>query len=182
MQLATLCKILANNYIAASSSIEICDTGRVGKIINGKEVSFLSSKVPCYKEDDIKKAIELTIEAVYSSKFEHLLNNYIADSIGTGPHTDAWKGVTAHNVVSVMKAKLQNTYLETYGGPLALYKYRVYGNLAYDGILNGPIRINRIPLRERSVPSISATIAHEISHRAGLTHPSSRKKLSIAKK
>lgn len=91
-------------------------------------------------------------------------------------------GTPAHEIVSSMRKVVNGTFVETYGGPIGWVKFRFWGNIAYDGVASGPILLNRIPLKHRGYPDIANTLAHEISHRAGLSHPSSNKDLSIAEK
>ncbi len=166
--------------MAFSSCVKICDVGPIKSTAEG--ITFGKSQFPCYKQNDFTKAVELTIQAIYSKEFETQLEDHIRNKIGTGAHVDAWKNVTTHDVVTSMRSEINGKYVDTYGGIAGWWKYLRYGNLAYDGTLTGPIRINRAPLKGRSATSLSGTIAHEVAHRIGLTHPHSDINLSIAKK
>lgn len=81
-----------------------------------------------------------------------------------------------------MRVQINGTYAETYGGIKGLWLFVFYHNIAYDGTESGPILLNRIPLKKRTSESIANTIAHEVSHRIGLTHPHSDSNLNIAYK
>lgn len=166
--------------ITVSSCTSICEVSKITHKVDGKEITFAESRMPCKKVDDFKLAVNLTIESVYSEKFETLLTNYIKDSLGTGEHTKAWEGVIAKDVVQKMRENINGTSADTYGGVKGLWLHLIYGNIAYDGTENGPILFNRVPLKNRNSPSISNTIAHEISHRIGLKHPHSDSNLKIA--
>ncbi len=93
------------------------------------------------------------------------------DSIGTVEHSKAWENLNASDIVKKMREQLNGTYAETYGGIKGLWLFVFSHNIAFDGTENGPILLNRIPLKIRTPASIANTIAHEVSHRIGLTHP-----------
>ena len=148
--------------------------------IDNYKIEFKESKIPCKKQEDFEKAVRLTISAIYSNGFEQALDNHIQNKIGSGKHVDAWKNLTASKIVADMRSEINGTYAETYGGIIGLWKYMFYGNIAFDGAKNGPIRLNRIPLKNRTSAQISNTIAHEVAHRIGLEHPHSKEDLKIA--
>lgn len=168
-----------------SSCATICKVSPTKTNIDGKEITFAESKMPCYKVADFDSAVALTIKAIYSDEFEKQLDSYIKDSVGTtGEHVEAWKNLKASEIVKKMKEQINGTYADTYGGIVGLWKFIFYGNLAYDGTETGPILFNRIPLKKRTPSSMVNTIAHEVSHRVGLTHPHSsvRGKFKVALK
>lgn len=166
--------------ITISSCTSLCEVSKITYQLDGTEITFAESRMPCKKVDDFKLAVNLTIKSVYSEKFETLLTNYIKDSLGTGEHTKAWEGVIAKDIVQKMRENINGTSADTYGGVKGLWLHLIYDNIAYDGTENGPILFNRVPLKNRNPPSISNTIAHEISHRIGLKHPHSDSNLKIA--
>lgn len=165
-----------------SSCAKICTVPPINANVNGITVSFASSKIPCTKVTEYEKAVKLSIDAIYSQTFETELENYIKDSIGSGPHQKAWKGLIAGEVVKKMRIQINGEFIETYGGPIGWFRYTFFHNIAYDGTIDGPIWLNRIPLKNRNAASIANTIAHETAHRIGLVHPNSKADLKIAYK
>lgn len=165
-----------------SSCATICKVSPVTTNVNGNNVTFAESKMPCKKVDDFKDAVNKTVKAIYSDQFETWLANYIKDSIGTGEHSAAWENLKAPEIVTKMRQQINGTYADTYGGIKGLWLFIFYHNIAYDGTESGPILFNRIPLKKRTASSMANTIAHEVSHRVGLTHPHSNINLKIAYK
>ena len=165
-----------------SSCAKICIVPPISATVNRATVSFASSKIPCKKVKEYEEAVKLAINAIYSDAFEKELENYIRDSIGSGSHTEAWKNLDAKDIVQKMRKQINGEYIETYGGIGGWLSYTFSHNIAYDGTANGPIKLNRIPLKYRNAASIANTIAHETAHRIGLIHPSSDVDLKIAYK
>ncbi len=174
--------LIGGIVILSTSCAKICIVQPVTMIVDGRSISFASSKIPCKKVNDYEEAVKLSINAIYSGAFETELENYIRDSIGNGPHAEAWKNIVAKDVVKKMRTQINGEFIETYGGPIGWFRYTFYHNIAYDGTADGPILLNRIPLKHRNGPSIANTIAHETAHRIGLTHPLSDVNLKIAYK
>lgn len=167
--------------LSLSSCTALCKIPSIKTVVDSKTISFAESEIPCKKEEDFRKAVELTIRSIYSAEFERQLTNYVRDSLGTGPHVQSWLDVEAKTIVMKMRDQLEGTSAETYGGLKGLWLNLFFGNVAYDGIENGPILLNRIPLKHRSPSDIANTIAHEVAHRIGLAHPHSDKDFEIAK-
>lgn len=165
-----------------SSCATICKVDSFSTIVKEKEITINDSEIPCWKVDDFKKASELTIKAIFSQELEERLSEHIKDSIGVGKHAIAWENLTSSKIVEDMRNQINGTYVTTYGGIKGFFLNKFAGNIAYDGTENGPIRFNRIPLKKRTVPEISNTIGHEVAHRIGLHHPSSKKDLKTARK
>jgi len=162
---ASICKIDSFEIKTDSSIIKIAD-----------------SEFTCNKKEDFIKSAKLTTKAIYSEQFLTELKSYMKDSISEGPHKEAWKNLNANDIVMSMRKQINGTHVETYGGIKGWWLSVFYNNIAFDGTENGPIRYNRIPLRKRTIPQISNTLAHEIAHRVGLKHPNSDNDLKIAKK
>jgi hypothetical protein len=157
-----------------SSCATICTVSPTKTTIDGKEITFAESQMPCDKVADFDSAVALTIKAIYSDDFERQLESYIKDSVGTtGEHVAAWNNLKASEIVQKMRVQINGTYADTYGGIKGLWLFVIYHNLAKDGTENGPILFNRIPLNKRTPLSMVNTIAHEVSHRVDLTHPHS---------
>lgn len=173
---------LCGTALLYCSCSKICIIPPIATMVNGEVISFGSSKIPCKKVLEYKEAVKLSINAIYSREFETDLESYIKDSIGNGPHEKAWKGLVAKDIVDKMRKQINGEYVETYGGAIGWFRYTFYHNIAYDGTANGPILLNRIPLKYRTAASIANTIAHETAHRIGLIHPNSNINLKIAYK
>ena len=178
----TLLMISITSSLILSSCATICIIEPITTKVDNKDIVFATSKIPCYKKDDFNKSVMLAVKAIFSKEFETQLSDHIKNGIGIGEHAKAWENLNATEIVQNMRNQLNGTFVETYGGIKGLWLNKIYGNLAYDGTLNGPILINRIPLKNRSIESISNTIAHEIAHRVGLKHPHSDTDLKIAYK
>jgi hypothetical protein len=170
--------------ILLNSCAKICTIQKTSIDVFDKQISFGPSTFPCKKLDKYESAVKKAITSIYSDEFEIKLTEYIKDSIGSGEHVPAWEGLVASEIVAKMRSQINGEFLETYGGIRGWWVNKFSGNLAYDGTMNGPIRINRIPLKYewRDASSIANTIAHETAHRIGLTHPHSNSNLKIAYK
>jgi hypothetical protein len=170
--------------ILLNSCAKICSIQKTNINVSDKQISFGPSTFPCKKVDIYESAVKKAITSIYSDEFETKLTEYMKDSIGSGEHTAAWEGLIASEIVAKMRNQINGEFLETYGGIHGWWVNTFSGNLAYDGTMNGPIRINRIPLKHkwRDASSIANTIAHETAHRIGLTHPHSNSNLKIARK
>jgi len=162
------------------SCASICTIPPIAENINNQTITFEESKMPCKKQEEFENAVRMTITAIFSNDFEQKLKEHMANNLGTGKHTDAWKNLTASKIVTDMRSQIDGTYADTYGGIKGWWLNLIYGNIAYDGTESGPIRLNRIPLRKRTSAQISNTIAHEVAHRIGLKHPHSDEDLDIA--
>lgn len=168
--------------IAVASCAEICVTKSVKVEVSEKTITFKQSKIPCYKIEEFEKAAKYTIEAIYSEDFSRGLANHIENNIGSGPQVAAWKGVSSDETVMRMREAIDGAYAETYGGTKGLWLSVIYGNIAYDGTKDGPIKLNRWSLRGRGIGKIANTIAHEVAHRIGLTHPGIKISQDVANK
>lgn len=166
------------------SCTSICTIPKTDIDVSEKQVSFGPSTFPCKKVNEYESAVKIAILSIYSDEFEIRLTEYMKDSIGKGEHAKAWEGLTAKEIVKKMQNQINGEFIETYGGICGWLKNKFAGNLAYDGTMNGPIKINRIPLnyKWRDASSIANTIAHETAHRIGLTHPHSKTNLKTAYK
>jgi len=147
--------------------------------VAGQTVATGISSMPCKKAAAYDTAQRQAIQAIYSEEFSVRLRTHMG-RIGEGPHALSWQGWEADTIVFRMRRELEGLSAETYGGVGGWCKHLFFGNIAYDGVANGPIRLNRIPLKHRDAASIANTIAHEVAHRAGLTHPHSSSDLDIA--
>jgi hypothetical protein len=167
-----------------SSCSKICNTQPSKFNMNSENIVFGPSRFPCKYIKIYDSSVENLLIAIFSDEFETMLDNHIKNNVGIGAHAKAWVGLDAKSVAQRLRKQINGEHLDTYGGLNGWWKYRVYGNLAYDGSADGPIRINRIPLKfkSRGAASIANTIAHETAHRIGLKHPHSDTDLSIAYK
>lgn len=163
-----------------SGCASICETNPLSKTVNGTEVYLPPSQIPCNKTTDYDLAASLAVDVIFSEELIEQLDQFMASNLNEGLHIDAWEGHTAKSIVESLRSTIGGTYAETYGGISGLFLFLVYGNIAYDGTLDGPIRLNRWPLKNRTVAQIANTIAHEVAHRAGYTHPNSSSSLEVA--
>jgi len=149
--------------------------------MGGISITMGASRIPCNKVKEYEKAASYCVDALFSDQFESELIKFISSVKSDDKYYPAWDGLRAENIISDMRSSIDGTYAETYGGPVGLFKYLVFHNIAYDGTTDGPIRLNRWPLKKRSPADISNTIAHEVAHRIGLVHPSSDNDMATAK-
>lgn len=143
-------------------------------------VEFGSMRIPKNKIADFKRAEDLVVKVIYSSELKLELQKYIQIHKRGGAYSAAWKNCNADSIIKDLKFAIQGVSIITYRGPRALWLYYVYGNVAYDGTTDGPIRINATRIKKRDQDDFANTIAHELSHRIGLTHPHSDDNLSIS--
>lgn len=151
----------------------VCGQGESATVCTG------SLRVPASQQEQFAAAARQAIVAVHDQVLTDRLTEFSSQCAGVGPWAPAWNGVDVAGVSARLKAAAQGVRVDTYGGPIGLFKYVVFGNLAFDGDEAGPIRINRWGL-PRSSASLANSFAHELAHRIGLLHPSSRKNLDIA--
>jgi hypothetical protein len=140
---------------------------------------FGTMDVPDDQTEQFRMASVELLDALNSTGFSTDLETFSARFSASGGHAKAWIGVSTEDVVQGLKEQSTQTTLTTYGGPWALLKYWFAGNLAYDGDADGPIRLNRWGL-PRPSPSLANSMAHELAHRIGLTHPNSGSTFSVA--
>jgi hypothetical protein len=132
--------------------------------------------------DETKSFVEAgtkAIDVVNGKEFETALAEFATLVAPNSAHAAAWKGVEVSQLAAGIRQRMKGLEIETYGHLHNWFKYAFAGNLAYDGVLDGPIRLNRWGL-PRDPASIANTIAHEAAHRAGAIHPSSDEELETA--
>lgn len=151
----------------------VCGQGESATVCTG------ALRVPAEQAGQFTTAARQAIVALHDQALVARLTEFSHHCAGAGPWAPAWQGVDATDVGARLKAAAQGMRVDTYGGPIALFKYGVFGNLAYDGDESGPIRLNRWGL-PRTPASLANTFTHELAHRIGLRHPSSSKDLGIA--
>lgn len=120
------------------------------------------------------------IDAIGSQQFSNEIKRFYLQSAETGQHAKVWEGVDVDMVQNALLSEIQGLEIDTYGGIISGFKYLIYGNIAYDGMTDKPISLNRWAL-PRSSDSIANTIAHEAAHRIGLKHPHSNDNFGVAK-
>lgn len=139
-------------------------------------------EVPKDQAETFRKAANSTISLLHTVQVQSQLDKFIRTQVNqkaNAPWHAAWKGLTADKIATDLKSSVDQTALETYGGFCGLMKYWFSHNVATEGVAGGPIRLNRWAL-PRTSASIANTIAHEVSHKAGMRHPSSGRDLGIA--
>lgn len=136
--------------------------------------------VPATQTDIFSLSSQQAIDALYSQAFVDDLARFHRAHAGTGAHSSAWAGVEVGTTVDRLRRAVHGIEIKTYGGMRGWWVNFWFGNVAYDGATDGPIYLNRWAL-PRSSASIANTIAHEVGHRVGLTHPSSNSDLDIAR-
>ena len=131
------------------------------------------------QEELFRKASTEVIDAVASKQFITELEHFYSLFSGEGDHSIAWSSINIEKVQSSLISEINGLKIETYGGISGFFYNKLFGNVAFDGSLEGPIRLNRCAL-PRSSASIANTISHEAAHRIGLTHPNSDDDLEVA--
>lgn len=132
--------------------------------------------IPQYKQQDFVRAADLVIQIINSPAFATEINNFVRLHANGGEYSQAWAGWTSARIVTEMRACITGVKVETYGGPIAWYNHVFNGNIAYDGTTGDVVRMNRTGMRKRSIADLCNTIAHEVAHHAGMTHPHSEGK------
>jgi hypothetical protein len=169
MKIQTLC--LACIIVTTGCRTKLCSrtditgTGRAAHVKSGPV------SAPCNKEKDVAQAYQMAVDVIYSDKFAQSIRDFVNPTNTAIAKLDAWRDVDSNRAVQNMRTAIDGISISTYGGIWGWTISVFAGNIAKEGLTNGPILINRWPLRGRDVPSIANTIVHETAHRAGLTHP-----------
>jgi len=135
--------------------------------------------IPEGQEELFRKSSNEVIDAIGSKEFRDDLGRFESLFSKEGPHSLAWSNINVETVPNALISEINGLKIETYGGIKGLFYKVFFGNVAFDGSLDGPIRLNRWAL-PRSSASIANTISHEAAHRIGLVHPNSGDDLDIA--
>lgn len=125
--------------------------------------------VPENQRATFVEASRIAIDALYSEQFERDFRAFVATHAHSGSHAAEWADVDPDATLAALRRAVSGQNIETYGGLIGWFKYRIFGNMAYDGADAGPIRVNRAAF-PRSTASLANTIAHEVAHRIGLSH------------
>ena len=170
--LLALCASAVMAQPAAPASA--CGSGANGAICLGE------MDVPQRFRSTFADAGRLAIDGVSSQAFAADLASFMTLHTGGGAHAKAWQGLDPSTIVADLSRGMQGREVTTYGGLRGWFVNAVFGNVAYDGEADGPIRLNRAAL-PRPAASIANTIAHEVAHRTGLKHPHSKRQLAVAR-
>lgn len=135
--------------------------------------------IPDTETATFELASQQAIDAIYSEDFVRDLALFVNEDAKSGEHTAAWERFVISKEVASLRAEVTGVNIDTYGGIWGWILNVFAGNLAKDGVENGPILLNRWAL-PRPSESIANTITHEVSHRAGMVHPHSNSNLTIA--
>lgn len=146
-----------------------CGTGEGKKICLGKQ------EIPEKQVDLFKDASQEAIDAVISPQFIEELEYFIDKHSNSGKHSQAWVDFDLGSVQGKLIDEINGLEVETYGGLYGGFYALIFGNKAFDGSEDGPIRLNRWALPRPSA-SIANTIVHEAAHRIGYSHPHSSKR------
>jgi hypothetical protein len=152
-----------------------CGTGDASGICLGKQ------DVPEKQVNLFNKASQEVVDTLNSPQFIEDLSEFINKYSKHGAHSESWNGLDVTNVQNKLINEVNGLTIETYGGIKGGFLALFFGNKAFDGTKNGPIKLNRWALPAPSA-SIANTIAHEAAHRIGYSHPNSSQfgKLNIA--
>lgn len=152
-----------------------CGTGDAGEICLGKQ------DVPEKQVNLFNKASQEVVDTLNSPQFIEHLSEYIKKHSEHGAHSESWDDFDVTTVQNKLINEVNGLTIETYGGIKGGFLAFFYGNKAFDGTQNGPIKLNRWALPAPSA-SVANTIAHEAAHRIGYSHPHSSQsgKLNIA--
>lgn len=130
--------------------------------------------VPADQVEKVSRAAENAISVAFSEDFRWAVVWYMNEKLTPEEAATAeWSGLTPDDLVGAVRRSLPGMEIETYGGLWGWWINKVFGNIAKDGTAGGPIRLNRIPLRERDYQSVTSSIIHEAAHKGGLRHDSS---------
>ena len=135
--------------------------------------------VPSGKEELFETSSTQAVDALKSDQFKEELERFHSLFSKNGPHSKAWENVDVSLVPNSLIGEVDGMTITTYGGASGWFKKLAFGNMAFDGEKDGPIKLNRWALK-RSSASIANTIVHEAAHRIGLIHPNSSNDLEIA--
>jgi hypothetical protein len=173
--------LIASLVIFCSGCQRIVDTSPVS-FDNGTSTSTIeSSRIREDRVEDFELASRYVLMTLNHFEFRRrLFSKY--RQLGEGPWTEAWDVMSVMVMVDKLKEKVDGLRVDTYTGPKALFMYAVFNNIALDGGKSGPIYMNYFPMRKRTIAEMAGTIAHEVAHRIGLTHPHSGKDRAISLK
>jgi hypothetical protein len=143
------------------------------------DVCMGDQSIPEGQEELFRTASTEVVDAIGSVQFLSDLERFESLFALEVALSKAWSNVKIEQVQSSLLNEIRGLEIETYGGVKGLFLKLVYGNVAYDGSSDGPIRLNRWAL-PRSSASIANTIAHEAAHRIEFQHPNSDNDLKIA--
>ena len=173
MKLKVFFTLVATLSLASCASLTVveqggCGTGTARNTCLGKRV------IP---EDQValfNKASQQVIDVLSSAEFNNELKSFIDQHTNKGKHARSWAGFDISSVQEKLISEVNGLEVETYGGIYGGFYALFFGNKAFDGVTDGPIRLNRWAL-PRPSESIANTIAHEAAHRIGYSHPHSSK-------
>jgi hypothetical protein len=146
-----------------------CGTGTASNTCLGKQV------IPDEQIEQFNKASQQVIDVLSSTQFQNELMSFIEQHAQEGKYVNSWVGFNASSIQTKIIVEINGMEVETYGGVYGWFYALFFGNKAFDGAKDGPIRLNRFAL-PRPSESIANTIAHEAAHRIGLSHPHSDKR------
>ena len=147
-----------------------CGTGANGQVCMGQ------MQVPVDHAEKFRDGSRLAIDIVNSEAFATEVQRYMETALRDPRYATAdWAGLASAEIVGGLRERLRGLQVTTYGGPWHYLRFRFADNVAQDGGDSGPIRINRWALPGWDGIDVGASITHEASHRAGMTHDSGRK-------
>lgn len=147
-----------------------CGTGANAAVCWGQ------MRVPQEHAHKFRDGGRVAIDIVYSPEFAERVHQYMDTALRNPEYaTGDWEGLTASAMVNDLRARLPGLDVSTYGGPWHFLRYYFFDNVADDGKGAGPIRINRWVLPHWDAIHVGASLVHEASHRAGMTHYKDRK-------
>lgn len=149
---------------------ESCGTGTNSGICVGQ------MRVPQEHANKFVEGSRLAIDIIHSEEFAARVQQYMDGALRNPQYaTGDWNGLTASGIVGGLRRTLPGLQVATYGAPWHYLSFKFSGNVAVDGGGSGPIEINRWALPGWDGIDVGASITHEASHRAGMTHYKDRK-------
>jgi hypothetical protein len=134
--------------------------------------------VPPSDDGKFQEGARESIAAVFSPELGEKLAAFMMDHARDPKIATAWNGYDAPRIVDEERAHYTSAIgITTYDGAGALFYKILKHNIAFEGRTDPDggrdVPMNRFALPGRTAGDIANTIAHEVSHAAGLTHPDS---------
>lgn len=141
--------------------------------------------VPSKFEVKFRQGARSSIAAVLSEALEPALTEFIQQHAADPKIAASWKDHDAPAIVTAEREHYTKSINITTNRGLGALWVRIFShNIAYEGVPSTDgtrhVPVNRYAMRFETAGDVANTIAHEVAHAAGLTHPDSDGNLSRA--